>query len=184
LWALELAPIDLVGAPASQPRILLIDDDSFMLEMQSRMLRSMGYEMIGTVGSAEVALTMLRREPQAVVVIVCDLNMLGIDGIEFLRRLNASAFRGSIILLSGEGARIMHTVRKLLAGGEFVILGALEKPARRNAPRALLDGWKRITKPGRASPTFRVMAAEMHAANRESQWVLHISPKATSQPEP
>ena len=33
----------------SQPRILLLDDDQFMLGMQARMLRSMGYDMIGTV---------------------------------------------------------------------------------------------------------------------------------------
>ena len=86
-----------------------------MLGMQSRMLLGMGYAKVSTAGSAEAALLMLQREKQAFDVILCDLNMPGMDGIEFLQMLNASSFGGSVILLSGEGARIMHTVQKLLA---------------------------------------------------------------------
>ena len=114
---LDTGPAALTDRPATQPRLLLLDDDPFMLGMQSRMLRSMGYEMIGTVGSADVALSRLQARPDTVDVIICDLNMPGVDGIEFLQKLNARAFRGSVILLSGEGVRIMHTVQKLLAQG-------------------------------------------------------------------
>ena len=112
-----------------------------MLGMQSRMLRSMGYEMVGTAGSAESALTMLSQEPLAVDVIICDLNMPGMDGIEFLQHLNAGAFDGAAILLSGEGLHLMHSVRRLLAGGRLSILGTLEKPAARAALQELLGRW-------------------------------------------
>ncbi|MCK7494925.1 MAG: hypothetical protein MZW92_30285 [Comamonadaceae bacterium] len=44
------------AAPRREPSLLLVDDDPFMLGMQSRMLRSMGYTMIGTATSAEAAL--------------------------------------------------------------------------------------------------------------------------------
>ncbi|MEP6969116.1 MAG: response regulator, partial [Betaproteobacteria bacterium] len=69
----------------SQPRILLVDDDPFMLGMHARMLRGMGYEMIGAAGSAQAALTLLGEDPHAIDVIVCDLNMPDMDGIEFLQ---------------------------------------------------------------------------------------------------
>lgn len=168
-------------APARRlPSILLVDDDPFMLGMQLRMLRSMGYPMIGAAGGAEAALVVLLNNPQAVDVVVCDLNMPGMDGIAFLQRLNAKAFRGNIILLSGEGVRIMHTVQKLLAGGQLVILGALEKPAGRAALRALLDCWKppvgQATAPA-GEPAQSFTNADLHAANRERQWVLHYQPK-------
>lgn len=141
----------------SQPRILLLDDDQFMLGMQARMLRSMGYAMIGTAGSGLSALMMLQQDPHAVDVIFCDLNMPGMDGIEFLQKLSASPFRGNVILLSGQGLRIMHTVQKLL-GQDVLILGALEKPAGRPALRTLLDRWKpiaqmRVAMPAPSSPT-------------------------------
>ncbi len=179
---LGLGPAELPSAaspqpPRIQPSVLLVDDDSFMLGMQSRMLRSMGYPMIGTAGSGEAALALLRQDPQAVDVVLCDLNMPGMDGIEFLQRLNKRAFRGSVILLSGEGARIMHTVQRLLANGQLVILGALEKPASRVALRALLDCWKPPTAPAVVAdePVFTV--PDVQAANRAGQWVLHYQPK-------
>jgi EAL domain-containing protein (putative c-di-GMP-specific phosphodiesterase class I)/CheY-like chemotaxis protein len=160
-----------------QPSILLVDDDPFLLGMQARVLRSMGYPMIGTAGSADAALSLLLNDPQAVDVILCDLNMPGTDGIEFLRKLNASAFCGSVILLSGEGPRIMHSVQKLMTGSRIVILGALEKPASRAALRALLDSWvlPQAAAPVAAPPIFT--SAELHAANRHGQWVLHYQPK-------
>jgi len=164
------------GSPG-QPRILLLDDDRFMLTMQSRMLRSMGYLMIGTAGSSESALSMLHDQPLAVDVIVCDLNMPGIDGIEFLQQLSATPYRGSVILLSGEGMRIMQTVQKLLGPGKLVILGALEKPAGRAALRALLNRWTPSAQPAPAPAVRSFEPSELHVANRERQWVLHYQPQ-------
>lgn len=160
-----------------QPSVLLVDDDLFMLGMQSRMLRSMGYPMIGTASSGEAALALLLKSPGAVDVILCDLNMPGMDGIEFLQRLNKSAFHGSVILLSGEGVRIMHTVQRLLAGGQLVILGALEKPAGRTALRALLDCWKPPMAAAIVPDKPLFTGPDVQLANREGQWVLHYQPK-------
>jgi EAL domain-containing protein (putative c-di-GMP-specific phosphodiesterase class I)/CheY-like chemotaxis protein len=163
--------------PPSLPRILLLDDDPFMLDLQARMLQAMGYAEVSTASSAEVALPTLQTAPQAVDVIVCDLNMPGMDGIEFLQHLNASAFRGSAILLSGEGFHLMHSVRKLLAGGQLSILGALEKPATRAALQELLGRWQPRAAEPVPKPRPPITAAELHAASREGQWVLHYQPK-------
>jgi EAL domain-containing protein (putative c-di-GMP-specific phosphodiesterase class I) len=164
--------------PQRQPRLLLLDDDPYMLGMQSRMLRSMGYAEVTMAGSAEAALRMLEHEPESADVIVCDLNMPGVDGIEFLQILNAGPFRGKVILLSGEGARVMHTVQKLLGGGRLVIMGAIEKPAGRLALRALLDCWKPPSaEPPPARPALAFGADELHAAQRARQWQLHYQPK-------
>jgi EAL domain-containing protein (putative c-di-GMP-specific phosphodiesterase class I)/CheY-like chemotaxis protein len=168
-------PVAGAAATHSQPRILLLDDDQFMLGMQARMLRSMGYDMIGTAGSGLSALTMLQKDPHAVDVIVCDLNMPGMDGIEFLQKLRASPFRGNVILLSGQGLRVMHTVQKLL-GQDMLILGALVKPAGRLALRTLLDRWKPLGQVRVAEPAPTFVADEIHAANAQGQWVLQYQP--------
>lgn len=164
-------------AQRRQPALLLVDDDPFMLGMQSRMLRSMGYTMIGTAESADAALALLGRGRAAVDVIICDLNMPGVDGLEFLRRLGDSDFRGSVIVLSGEGPRIIHAVQKLLAGRPLRILGALEKPAGRAVLRVMLDRWQTTIAPAarRTLPTFA--AADLQAAQQAEQWVLHYQPK-------
>jgi EAL domain-containing protein (putative c-di-GMP-specific phosphodiesterase class I)/ActR/RegA family two-component response regulator len=170
----EPAPFD---PKAIRPSILALDDDPFMLELQSRMLRSMGYDRVRTASSAKVALLMLQADPESANVIVCDLNMPGMDGIEFLQKVNAGPFRGNVILLSGEGARIMHTVQRLLGGGRLVILGALEKPASRQALRALLDCWKPISTATPVEADLTFSCAEVDEAQRRQQWVLHYQPK-------
>jgi EAL domain-containing protein (putative c-di-GMP-specific phosphodiesterase class I) len=171
------APADRGVTPRRQPGLLLVDDDPFMLGMQSRMLRSMGYTMIGTAESADAALTLLREGRAAVDVVICDLNMPDVDGLEFLRRLGDSDFRGNVILLSGEGPRIIHAVQKLLAARPLLILGALEKPAGRAALRLLLDRWRPMEPPAAVAARATYTAADLQAAQQAEQWVLHYQPK-------
>jgi EAL domain-containing protein (putative c-di-GMP-specific phosphodiesterase class I) len=152
-----------------------------MLGMQSRMLRSMGYTTIDTVAGAHAALALLESRhgqgQEAVDVVICDLNMPGVDGLEFLRRLGDSAFQGNVILLSGEGPRIIHAVRKLLAGLPLLILGALEKPAGRAALRALLDRWQPMVLPAVVAAKSSYTATDLQLAHEAQRWVLHYQPK-------
>jgi EAL domain-containing protein (putative c-di-GMP-specific phosphodiesterase class I)/CheY-like chemotaxis protein len=174
------ADLDPGGARAAasdagrMPSVLLVDDDPYMLGVQARMLRSAGFDRLGTADSAGVALETLQRT--AVDVIVCDLNMPGIDGIEFLQTVKRRRFKGNVILLSSEGARILHAVQKLL-GPELVVLGTLEKPARQADLQALLAQWHR-TPGARARAAAPAFAPEdIQEANRSRQWVLHYQPK-------
>ena len=173
--------IELLTADADvplRPGILMLDDDNFMLGVLSRMLRGMGYHRIATANSAQDALHQLRGGGVVLPdVIICDLNLPGMDGIEFLQRLNGSGFRGSVVLLSGEGVRIMHTVQKLLGGGGLVILGALEKPAGRGALQAVLDCWQPLAPIPAGRQKLDIEPADFPEAMLASQWVLHYQPK-------
>ena len=164
-------------AAVAQPRILLIDDDPFQLTMQSQVLRGLGFEEVCTTGSAEAALVDLRSNPGAHDIVFCDLNMPGMDGIEFLNALNASPFRGHVILVSGEGTRILHTVQKLLGRARLVILGALEKPAGRAAMKTILEQWSPIVVAAPLAPQHTYDVAEVELAARDRQWLLHYQPK-------
>ncbi len=171
------APPDIADVQRRQPALLLVDDDPFMLAVLSRMLRNMGYTMIGIAASAAAALGLLSCGRTAVDVVICDLNMPDIDGLEFLCRLGESHFRGNVILLSGEGPRIIHAVQKLLAVRPLLILGALEKPAGRTALRLLLDRWQPMLPPAAPVPQLSFTRADLHAAQQAEQWVLHFQPK-------
>jgi EAL domain-containing protein (putative c-di-GMP-specific phosphodiesterase class I)/CheY-like chemotaxis protein len=164
---------------SSQPRVLLLDDDPLLLGHLGRMLREMGVSQVTTVGSAEAALLILQRQPGAFDVIVCDLNMPRMDGIEFLKILDARGCNCSVVLLSGGDSRIMHTVQRLLKGGRLGILGSLAKPVAASAMQAALAAWQPPTAAALARPasTPTIRAAELHAANRQGQWVLHYQPK-------
>lgn len=162
---------------ATGPGILLVDDDHFMLRVQSLMLRGLGHHRVTAARSGADALDILRTRSEPVDIIICDLNMPGMDGIEFLQAVNARSLHVGVILLSGEGTRIMHTVQKLLGNGSIQILGALEKPATADALGALLGGWTPRSVPAPAKVSRLYAASDIHAATRDGQWVLHYQPK-------
>jgi EAL domain-containing protein (putative c-di-GMP-specific phosphodiesterase class I)/ActR/RegA family two-component response regulator len=160
-----------------RPSILMLDDDRFMLEMLSPVLENMGYSRVAAASSAQDALHQLLSGAVPPDLIICDLNLPGMDGIEFLQRLSGSGCRASVVLLSGEGRRILHTVQKLLGGGGLVILGTLQKPVGRDALQAVLDCWRppALQAPGNSAPDISM--ADFEQALACSQWVLHYQPK-------
>src|SRR5690606_207677 len=55
--------------------------------------------------------------------------------------------------------------------------GALEKPARPDALRQLLDSWQGPTLQVPAQTRLDVTELELHTANRRGQWLLHYQPQ-------
>lgn len=148
-----------------------------MLEVQLRMLQGLGYSQLTTAATAQEALLQLEHDPHSAELLVCDLAMPDMDGIQFLQTLNASPFRGSVILLSGISARVMHTVQKLLGGSQLTILGALTKPATPGALRGLLECWTPQTGLNATTQPLIFTADDLRAASRERQWVVHYQPQ-------
>ncbi|WKJ91913.1 EAL domain-containing response regulator [Methylomonas montana] len=106
---------------------LVLDDDDFMLEVLRGMLFNMGIQRVRTFTEAEVALRDLDMDdPQLVV--ICDLNMPGMDGVEFIRQLASHHYVGGVVFFSGEDERVLQMVEKLGHAHQLRVLGALRKP--------------------------------------------------------
>lgn len=115
-------------------RIMLLDDDAFMLEMLQDMIGSLGYSHIHADSDARRALRALPLfRPD---VLICDLSMPEMDGIEFLRTVAEGSFAGSVILLSGMDSGILRAAETLAMAQGLTILGACSKPL---AQAALAD---------------------------------------------
>jgi EAL domain-containing protein (putative c-di-GMP-specific phosphodiesterase class I)/CheY-like chemotaxis protein len=119
-------------------RILLVDDDAFMLDVVEETLRQMGLEISARCESSMDALAYVKAAPEPVQLMICDLDMPGMDGIECMRHLSTMDFRGGIILLSGSDDRLLDTVGNLLGALGLNYLGALGKPVVKPALAALI----------------------------------------------
>jgi EAL domain-containing protein (putative c-di-GMP-specific phosphodiesterase class I)/FixJ family two-component response regulator len=118
-------------------KFLVVDDDEFMLKIIARGLHAMGHNQVLTCSSGAEGLALIAGGA-APDVILCDLNMPGMDGVEFLRRLADAPYIGSIVVISGEDKRILATAEHLARAHRLAILGHLEKPFKAEALKEIL----------------------------------------------
>ncbi len=86
------------------PRVLVVDDELDFMETLVKRLERRGFEVTG-VGGGQEALRLLQKERFDVVVL--DVMMPGMDGIETLREIKLGWPRTQVILLSGHGGEEM-----------------------------------------------------------------------------
>ena len=78
-------------------KILVLDDDAFTLNLHATMLANLGYQQVVTCASCHEALSTLSNAETSASVILVDLNMPGMDGMEFVRQLVVRGYTGSLI---------------------------------------------------------------------------------------
>ncbi|MEN9867436.1 MAG: hypothetical protein RL748_3026, partial [Pseudomonadota bacterium] len=138
-------------------QLMLIDDDPFILNYLTRLLSSRGIHHIRFAGNGHAALQELKNDAEPIDVMVCDLNMPGMDGVEFLRHLADANYTGAIIIISGN-ADLLSTIYELAQAHGLRILGTLAKPF---TPQRFFDilnlqfGERRLAKPRSQVPVLR-----------------------------
>ncbi len=106
--------------------ILLLDDDAFMLELLLDMIHGLGYSNVRAESTARSALAALPAFRPGL--LICDLSLPEMDGIEFLRAVAERGYQGSVILLSGMDTGILRAAGTLAMAQGLTILGACSKP--------------------------------------------------------
>ena len=81
-----------------EDKILVVDDEDFHRELMQKLLCKLGYD-VAVVDSAEAAFSHLEREK--VSIIITDLIMLEMDGVEFCRKIRETDSNTIVIALSG-----------------------------------------------------------------------------------
>lgn len=107
-------------------RVLLLDDDTFMLSVLADMLAELGRFDVHCEADAKRALSRLASDPPGL--LVCDLSMPDMDGIEFMHAAAAAGFRGQVMLLSGMDSGVRRSAERLARAHGLKVLGAYKKP--------------------------------------------------------
>jgi len=106
-------------------RVLIVDDSSVMRKILERSLRQAGVELssVHQAGNGAEALSVLAENP--VDLILCDINMPVMDGLEFVEKLPGvdNAKGAPVIMITTEGSE-SHVVQALSAGAK----GYIRKP--------------------------------------------------------
>jgi CheY-like chemotaxis protein len=130
---------DTPPSPYKTLSVLIVDDDPFVCAMAGRVFETLGVAKVVQAHSGKEALEKVAAAPRPLDVIVCDLDMPGMDGVETLRHLPHVAKGAGIIIASAADMQILRTVEELARAHGLTMLGALPKPVTPHAIAALLD---------------------------------------------
>ncbi|HKI94770.1 MAG TPA: sigma-54 dependent transcriptional regulator [Gemmatimonadales bacterium] len=81
-------------------RLLIVDDDPGLRKSLALLLSAEGYDV---AGEGDAARALERLQAESFDLVLCDVRMPGIDGIEFLRRYRADGGSALIIVMSAYG---------------------------------------------------------------------------------
>jgi DNA-binding response OmpR family regulator len=122
---------------AMRPRLLLIDDEPQLAEFVANAARMCGYDAIEASDDAHFRERFDEDKPQMVVL---DLGMPGMDGVELLRFLAERGYGGPVLIVSGFDRRVLESAVRLGRQLGLKMVGPLEKPARLEQLEAILTG--------------------------------------------
>lgn len=158
-------------------KILVLDDEPFMLKLLGHMLANLGFSQVTTCGSGLGALEWIDCPNSPPDLILLDLNMPEMDGIEFVRHLDGRRYTGSLILVSGEDERMLQTAEKLVRVHKISILGHLHKPVNLEELSALLGTWTPPSLGELRAAKKAYSADEVRAAIVNGELVNYYQPK-------
>ena len=155
--------------------MLVIEDHDFQRRTAVRLLRGLGVESVSQAADGTAALEVLAGSPQPDV-ILCDIDMPGMDGVEFIRRVGERGLASSVVIASGLDSRVLEAVKTIGEAHGLQVLGAIEKPITPRRLAELLASYRR--QPARPAPgaEVSVTTGEVAAAFADGQMTTVFEP--------
>lgn len=115
-------------SPFGHLNVLIVDDEHFVRRMEQRVCEALGVASVHLACDGYDAVAQAHAADPPFDVIVCDLNMPGLDGIETLRHLAHCRPGAGIIIASAVHPLVLQTVGDLVKARGLQLLGCLSKP--------------------------------------------------------
>jgi EAL domain-containing protein (putative c-di-GMP-specific phosphodiesterase class I)/CheY-like chemotaxis protein len=145
--------------------LLIVDDDEAMLALVTEVARRAGLLVLTADGGAAFRQALLQAEPA---MILLDLHMPGMDGMECLRYLASHGCKAEVALISGLEPKVLASARRFGQSLGLTVTDVLHKPVRVHEIEAILS---RHT--GDESPISR---DDLLRALNERELLLHYQP--------
>jgi len=162
----------------SELSILVVEDDAFQRWLLQQQLIELRARDVHAAADGNAALGCLAHRPFDVV--ITDLHMPGMDGLEFMRRLSRLEHVPAVVVNSGQGNAILDSVRDMAEAYGVRVLGTIEKPATRAKLAATLAPYRvRAALAYPPMPSTPRTDEEIAAAIRFGQVTAWFQPKVS-----
>lgn len=163
-------------------RALLIDNDRFSLAFLSHQLGLQGFGPVEVCPRAEQALLLLeaavegRAGAEQIGLVLCNLQMPGIDGIEMVRHLARIGYAGSLILMGEDHPRVLQAAEQLARARQLRVLGCLGKPLTSQSLRLLTERHGKVQPQPGSGIEQPYDARRLSQAIEDNELLLHYQP--------
>ncbi|MES2069613.1 MAG: EAL domain-containing response regulator [Pseudomonadota bacterium] len=157
------------------PHLLIIDDERDVGEFVGIVAQSLGFEYTATTNAGDF----LNALNDSVTLIMMDLMMPDMDGVELLRLLGQQKCKTTLILMSGYDKRVLETAEELAQTLGLSVAGHLQKPFRLPDLEKLLKGYAllNVVAPVARQASRTVTKEELQRAMVREEFILHYQPQ-------
>ena len=159
-------------------KVLVVEDHGFQRRMALRMLAELGIEDAWEAADGHAALGVLHGLPEPPDVILLDLDMPGMDGVEFIGHIAQRRLARGVALVSAMDAGLLNAVQSIARAYGLAVLGSIEKPLTAARLGELLAGWSDRRQGADDDETVDVSPEEMREALLGGQLVAWFQPQA------
>ena len=159
--------------------VLVVEDSPSQREYMRQLCLAAGVSDISEAHNGHVALEMLQQRETQFDLILCDLEMPDMDGIELLHQLSSIDVRSAIAIVSGREANLIASVELMAKADGLNVIGSLAKPVLFASLQLLLQN---SLLPSKKMATPRQQHApipfeHLQQALQQHQFILHYQPK-------
>jgi EAL domain-containing protein (putative c-di-GMP-specific phosphodiesterase class I)/CheY-like chemotaxis protein len=163
--------------PQGTPRVLVVDDKAFVRAMMGRVLEAAGIANTDFAANGREALTLIQRSDPPIDIVICDLLMPDMDGVEVVRYVAELNVKPVFVFVSGQSASLLTTAVDMARARGLTVLGAIEKPVSLEAIRGMLQQYSGDAGPRPARGSVALYPADLQQGLAMDQIVLHYQPK-------
>lgn len=123
----------------AQLSVLVVEDHDFQRQVGVRLVQQMGAGTVLEAADGRNALAVLGQQPHPVDVVLVDLDLPRMDGIEFIGHVARERLANAVVVLTALDPALLNTVRIMARASGMRVLGTLEKPLTQAKLAEVLD---------------------------------------------
>ena len=163
----------------TKPTIYLLDDEAALVELHCEVAELAGFKAQGFTRASQFFDHVVEFETGSVMVL--DLHMPEMDGIEVMRRLAQMPNPPALILISGHDAGVLRSAEKLCRAHGLEVIVSLRKPLSVDTLLQLFEQHipdaNRQIQSDSDSGSGEITLIDLQQAIRNEQLVLHFQPQ-------
>ena len=159
---------------------LVVEDHDFQRRMIVKLLAGLGAGRVVEAANGRQALGLMLTSDLSPDVVICDLDMPEMDGVEFIGQIAEQRLAKAIVVASGMDASILNTVEAMARAHGLRVLGTLSKPVTSDGLASVLERYGESKDASGPHPVFPdVSAPRLSEALDKGELLPFFQPKVS-----